>query len=116
LRDLRRGRRLNAVTEEHLGELGEFRLGEAGVAVPFDGGPGGDELVLVRTEMYSPVAIDAAPATSPARISAVRPGPLPPTPAIRGPFVTRPSSAPNTTGRSLPPETPRCWWIHPASV
>src|SRR5215469_17028480 len=35
--------------------------------------------------------------------------PPPPTPAISDTLVTRPSIAPNTAGRSQPPETSRCW-------
>src|SRR6266487_1342057 len=66
-----------------------------------------------ETETNSPVAIDSAPAASPARpvrIKACRCPPPPPTPAIREMLVTRPSIAPKTAGRSQPPETSRCLW------
>ena len=69
-----------------------------------------------ETETYSPVAMENAPAASPARpVSTIRFGdpceaPTPaPTPAISDTLVTRPSIAPNTAGRSQPPETSLCW-------
>src|SRR3954447_7250627 len=65
------------------------------------------------TEMYSPVAIENAPATSPARpasdtvVGSARP---PAKPTISAKFETRPSIIPNTVGRNQPPLTSRCWW------
>ena len=65
---VRGGGGVDAVAEEHLGELGKFRLGLPDVAAaPFDVGSGGDELVLVRDRDALPFAIDTAPAISPAR-------------------------------------------------
>src|SRR5437773_504238 len=64
------------------------------------------------TDTYSPVAIENAPAASPARPVSTRSWrepPPPPTPAISETLVTRPSIAPNTAGRSQPPATSRCW-------
>jgi hypothetical protein len=63
------------------------------------------------TETYSPVPIENAPATSPANpvsTMAWAETPPPPTPAISEAFVTSPSTAPNTVGRSQPPDTSRC--------
>src|SRR4051812_30949993 len=68
------------------------------------------------TETYSPVPIEKAPATRPARpVRTIACGDTPPpwTPAINEALVTRPSTAPNTVGRSHPPETSRCRWSHP---
>ena len=69
-----------------------------------------------ETETYSPVAMENAPAASPASpVSTMRCGEPPeafapaPTPAISETLVTRPSMAPNTAGRSQPPETSLCW-------
>ena len=65
----------------------------------------------LATDTYSPVAMLKAPATSPATpvMTTTCPlCPLPPTRAISETFVTRPSIAPNTAGRSQPPETSRC--------
>jgi hypothetical protein len=63
-----------------------------------------------ETDTYSPVAIEQAPAARPARpvstIVWVVPPP-PPTPAISETLVTSPSIAPNTAGRSQPPDTSR---------
>ena len=62
----------------------------------------------VCTEVYSPIAIEIAPATSPAtpvRMMTSRATPPPPTPAISAMFVTSPSIAPKTAARSQPPET-----------
>jgi len=56
------------------------------------------------TEMYSPVAIDTAPATSPARpvrIRADRARPPPPTPAIKEPFVFGAVDGPKDDGAEL---------------
>src|SRR5258708_12916350 len=58
--------------------------------------------------MYSPVPIENAPATSaaaPVSTIVCADTPPPPSPAISEAFVTRPSTAPNTVGRSQPPET-----------
>jgi hypothetical protein len=63
------------------------------------------------TEMYSPVPIENAPATSaatPVSITVCAGTPPPPRPEISEAFVTSPSTAPNTAGRSQPPETSRC--------
>src|SRR6476659_859610 len=65
--------------------------------------------------MYSPAAIENAPASNPAtpdtntaRLSPVAPA-APATPRIRQTFATRPSLAPNTAARTLPPAMPpRC--------
>ena len=62
--------------------------------------------------MYSPRPIETAPATSPAkpvRITVCTDAPPPPTPAMSAMFVTSPSIAPNTAGRSQPPER-SAWW------
>src|SRR5262245_66371201 len=67
--------------------------------------------------MYSPVPIENAPATSaaaPVSTIACAETPPPPTPAISEALVTRPSTAPNTVGRSQPPDTSRCPCDHPA--
>src|SRR6516165_2811395 len=64
------------------------------------------------TETNSPVAIENTPAARPASpVSTMNwcDPPPPPTPAISDTLVTRPSIAPNTAGRSQPPETSRCW-------
>ena len=68
-----------------------------------------------ETETYSPVAIENAPAASPASpVSTMKCGDPPeaptpaPTPAIRETLVTSPSMAPNTAGRSQPPDTSLC--------
>src|ERR1700722_8572949 len=74
-----------------------------------------------ETETNSPAAIENAPAASPARpvrtIACCDPPP-PPTPAISDTLVTSPSIAPNTAGRSHPPETSRCSgpWCGAASI
>ena len=65
-----------------------------------------------ETDTYSPAAIEHAPAARPARpvstmVCALPPPP--PTPAISDTLVTSPSMAPNTAGRSQPPDTSR-WW------
>ena len=63
------------------------------------------------TEMYSPVAMENAPAIRPAMpVSTIAPcpPPPPPIPAISEELVTSPSIAPNTAGRSQPPDTSRC--------
>src|SRR6266542_3138519 len=69
----------------------------------------------LATEVYSPVAIEIAPATRPASpvSTTVVCGTLPPaTPAISAKFDTRPSITPKTAGRSQPPVTSRWrWWI-----
>ena len=63
------------------------------------------------TEVYSPAAIENAPAArpaSPASTITLEPDAVPPSmPAIRAKFETRPSIAPNTAGRSQPPFTSR---------
>jgi hypothetical protein len=69
--------------------------------------------------MYSPVAIEHAPATSaatPASTMACPETPAPPSPAISEALVTSPSTAPNTVGRSQPPDTSRCRCDHPAAA
>jgi hypothetical protein len=71
------------------------------------------------TEMYSPVPMENAPATraaTPVRMIAWADTPPPPTPAISEALVTRPSTAPNTVGRSEPPETSRCRCDQPAAA
>src|SRR3954453_8657602 len=63
-------------------------------------------------ELYSPAAIETAPAMSPARpASRTTPGAgsAPATPRIRPTFDTRPSLTPNTAARAAPPRTSR-WW------
>jgi hypothetical protein len=63
-----------------------------------------------ETDTYSPAAIEKAPAARPARpVSTMvcEPSRAPPTPAISDTLVTRPSMAPNTAGRSHPPDTSR---------
>src|SRR5580693_3005749 len=69
------------------------------------------------TDTYSPVPIENAPATSaatPVSITVCADTPPPPSPAISDAFVTSPSTAPNTVGRSQPPETSRCRCDQPA--
>src|ERR1700722_525982 len=68
--------------------------------------------------MYSPVPIENPPATrasTPVRITACGATPPPPRPAISEAFVTRPSTAPNTVGRSQPPDTSRWPCDQPAA-
>src|SRR6202044_2750691 len=66
-----------------------------------------------ETDTNSPAAMENAPAASPAspvsRIACCDPPP-PPTPAISETLVTSPSMAPNTAGRSQPPDTSLCSW------
>lgn len=60
--------------------------------------------------MYSPAAIEQAPAASPARpVSTTAPleAAPPTTPVISAKLETSPSIAPNTAGRSQPPFTSR---------
>ncbi len=61
--------------------------------------------------MYSPAAIDSAPASSPARplvsTTPVR-APAPATPSTRLRLDTSPSLMPNTPARRLPPSALRC--------
>ena len=69
------------------------------------------------TEMYSPVPIENAPATSeaaPVSTTVCADTPPPPSPEISDAFVTSPSTAPKTVGRSQPPETSRCRCDQPA--
>src|ERR1700735_3121068 len=72
-------------------------------------------------ETTPPPAMENAPAARPARpvrtIACCDPPP-PPTPAISDTLVTSPSIAPNTAGRSQPPETSRCSgpWCGAASI
>src|ERR1700761_6085606 len=69
--------------------------------------------------MYSPKPIENAPATSeatPVRITAWADTPPPPTPAISDALVTSPSTAPNTVGRSVPPDTSRCRCDQPVAA
>ena len=61
--------------------------------------------------MYSPAAIEKAPAARPARpasSTALLSSEPPLTPAMRAKFDTRPSEAPKTAGRSQPPVTSEC--------
>jgi hypothetical protein len=60
--------------------------------------------------MYSPVPIENAPATSAATpvSTTVCDGTPPPSPEISDALLASPSTAPNTVGRSQPPETSRC--------
>jgi hypothetical protein len=70
------------------------------------------------TDTYSPVPIEHAPATSaatPVRMTTCADTPPPPSPAISELLVTSPSTAPNTVGRSQPPDTSRCRCDHPAA-
>jgi hypothetical protein len=63
--------------------------------------------------VYSPMAMEKAPATSPARpVTTMKCGAAPaaPTPATSAMLVTRPSIAPKTEARSAPPETSACVW------
>ncbi len=63
-----------------------------------------------ETDTNSPAAIEQAPAARPARpVSTIvcELAPPPPTPAISETLVTSPSMAPNTAGRSQPPDTSR---------
>jgi len=64
-------------------------------------------LVLGGDEVYSPSAIDTAPATSPATppSTTVSLEAAAPRPATRAVLVTSPSMAPKTAARSQPPET-----------
>jgi len=67
----------------------------------------------VLTDVYSPSAIENAPATRPAtplRTTVCASTPAPPTPAISEVLVTRPSIAPNTAARNQPPETSAWVW------
>ena len=63
-------------------------------------------------EMYSPAAIDTAPARSPAK-PATRTNDAwveaPAKPRMSATFETRPSLTPNTAARDQPPCTSRCW-------
>ena len=70
------------------------------------------------TDTYSPVPMENAPATSaatPVRITVCAETPPPPSPAISEVLVTSPSTAPNTVGRSQPPDTSRCRCDQPAA-
>src|ERR1039457_1036423 len=70
------------------------------------------------TDTYSPVPIENAPATSaatPVKMMACGGASPPPSPAISDALVTSPSTAPNTVGRSHPPDTSRCRCDHPAA-
>ena len=70
------------------------------------------------TDTYSPVPIENAPATSaatPVSTTVCAGTPPPPSPAISEALVTSPSTAPNTVGRSQPPDTSRCRCDHPAA-
>ncbi|CAM5311585.1 hypothetical protein SHIRM173S_11296 [Streptomyces hirsutus] len=64
--------------------------------------------------MYSPAAMEKAPAARPARpvmTMVCCPTEPPATPVISARLETRPSIAPNTAGRSQPPLTSRCVWL-----
>src|ERR1700728_5215807 len=70
------------------------------------------------TDTSSPVPIENAPATSaaaPVSITVCADTPPPPSPAISEALVTSPSTAPDTVGRSQPPDTSRCRCDHPAA-
>src|SRR5271165_7399914 len=70
------------------------------------------------TDTYSPVPIENDPATSaatPVRTTVCAATPPPPSPAISEALVTSPSTAPNTVGRSQPPDTSRWRCDHPAA-
>ena len=65
-----------------------------------------------RIELYSPAAIEIAPATSPASPASrttAGAGSAPATPRISPTFDTSPSLTPNTAARAAPPWTSR-WW------
>src|SRR5579862_919624 len=69
-----------------------------------------------ETDTNSPVAMEKAPAARPARpvrTMVCADPPPPPTPAISDTLVTSPSMAPNTAGRSQPPDTSRWWCPYP---
>ena len=68
--------------------------------------------LAVRTEVYSPRAIENAPATRPAIPLSTTAGACAaaPTPAISAVLLTRPSIAPNVAARSQPPLTSPCRW------
>jgi hypothetical protein len=69
--------------------------------------------------MYSPVPIENAPATreaTPVSTTVCADTPPPPRPEISDALVTSPSTAPNTVGRSRPPETSRCPCDSPRSA
>ena len=62
--------------------------------------------------------MENAPATSdatPVSTTVCAAAPPPPSPAISEALVTSPSTAPNTVGRSQPPDTSRCRCDHPAA-
>ena len=70
----------------------------------------------LATEVYSPAAIENAPATSPASPASTTAfwlSPLvpPEIPAMSAKFETSPSIAPKTAGRSQPPVTSPCSWL-----
>src|SRR6204780_3569697 len=68
--------------------------------------------------MYSPGPIETAPApgaAAPVSTIVCADPPPPPRPAISEAFVTRPSTAPNTVGRSQPPDTSRWPCDQPAA-
>ena len=71
----------------------------------------------VFTDVYSPMAIEKAPATRPATpVSTMKLAlaPAAPTPATSAMLVTRPSMPPNTEARSAPPDTSA--WVWPTSA
>ena len=71
----------------------------------------------VFTDAYSPMAIEKAPATRPARPVRMMKSalaPAAPTPATSAMLVTSPSIAPNTEARSAPPDTSA--WVCPTSA
>ena len=69
--------------------------------------------------MYSPAAIDSAPASSPASPASRMTWeelPAPAMPATREKLDTRPSLAPNTAARNQPEARARCCWASPATT
>src|SRR5687768_13271496 len=65
-------------------------------------------------ELYSPAAIDTAPAirpARPARRTTLGAGSAPATPRISPTFETSPSLTPKTAARAAPPCMSRWWWI-----
>ncbi|BBX15891.1 hypothetical protein MDUV_07510 [Mycolicibacterium duvalii] len=67
----------------------------------------------VVTDVYSPSAIENAPASSPATplITTVSALAVAATPAIRAVLLTRPSMAPKVAARNHPPVTSACRWL-----
>ena len=68
--------------------------------------------LAVVTEVYSPNAIENAPASSPATPLSTTVCALAAaaTPAMSAVLLTKPSIAPKVAARSHPPVTSACWW------